>query len=174
MIYHWCKRTSSLLSLARRWVHSSSGFLPITITMASIPRTSTALQFLAVSSLAWAAPNPRPDAQSLSLRDLGLPPVKRQDSDLAGYLGAFFLGDEPDVYFYLSNGNDAVSFSALNDGDAVIIPTTGTGGVRDPAIVPGGGDEAGQKWYIVGTDLDIAKVRSLCPWPPRIAVRDTR
>lgn len=37
-------------------------------------------------------------------------------------------------------------------------PTTGTGGVRGPAIGPGGGAEAGEKCYIVGTDLDIPKV----------------
>ena len=37
-------------------------------------------------------------------------------------------------------------------------PTKGTGGVRDPTIVPGGGKEAGKKWYIVGTDLNIGKV----------------
>lgn len=101
-----------------------------------------------------------PATQSFDLRSLGLPSAtKRQDSSLAGYLGAFFLGDDPDVYFYLSDGNDAVSFSALNGGDAVIVPTAGTGGVRDPAIVTGGGDEEGKKWYIVGTDLDISKVR---------------
>lgn len=80
-----------------------------------------------------------------------------RDEDLAGYLGAFFLGNDPYVYFYLSNGNDATAFSALNNGDPVIKPTLGTGGVRDPSIVPGGGDEAGKKWYIIGTDLDIAK-----------------
>lgn len=109
-----------------------------------------------------------PATQSLDLRGLGLPPVKRQGSSLSGYLGAFFLGDDPDVYFYLSDGNDATSFSALNDGDPVLVPTVGTGGVRDPAIVQGGGDDEGRKWYIVGTDLDISKVsRRLCstiPW----------
>lgn len=102
-----------------------------------------------------------PATQSLDLKSLGLFPSKRQDASLAGYLGAFFLGDEPDVYLYLSNGNDAASFSVLNNGDPVIVPTAGTGGVRDPAIVPGGGDEEGKKWYIVGTDLDIDEVSEL-------------
>ena len=82
----------------------------------------------------------------------------RADASLTGYLGAFFLGDDPDVYFYLSEDNDPVSFTALNGGSPIIVPTLGTGGVRDPAIVTGGGDEAGKKWYIVGTDLDISKV----------------
>lgn len=99
-----------------------------------------------------------PNLQALNVKDASLPPSKRADSDLTGYLGAFFLGDEPDVYFYLSQGNNAISFSALNGGEPILVPTVGTGGVRDPAIVTGGGSEAGNKWYIVGTDLDISKV----------------
>lgn len=114
-------------------------------------RYSLAALLSATSSLALVTPN-------IGLRDLGVPLPRRADTSLTGYLGAFFLGDEPDVYFYLSEGNDAVSFTALNGGSPVIVPTVGTGGVRDPAIVTGGGDEAGQKWYIVGTDLDISKV----------------
>ncbi|KAG6361418.1 hypothetical protein INS49_009645 [Diaporthe citri] len=120
--------------------------------MPSILKTVTAALLLATSSLALVARSP----QHLDLRELGLP-ERRADPSLTGYLGAFFLGDEPDVYFYLSNGNDAISFKALNGGKAVIVPSAGTGGVRDPAIVPGGGAEAGKKWYIVGTDLDIGK-----------------
>ncbi|KFY33312.1 hypothetical protein V494_07725 [Pseudogymnoascus sp. VKM F-4513 (FW-928)] len=81
----------------------------------------------------------------------------RADSSLVGYLGVFFLGDAPNVYFYLSNGNDALSFKALNGGQAILDPSSGTGGVRDPSIINGGGSEAGNKWYIIGTDLDIGK-----------------
>lgn len=121
--------------------------------MPSILKSVAAALLLATSSLALVARNP----QHLDLRELGLP-ERRADPSLTGYLGAFFLGNEPDVYFYLSNGNDAISFKALNGGKAVIVPSSGTGGVRDPAIVPGGGAEAGKKWYIVGTDLDIGKV----------------
>lgn len=94
----------------------------------------------------------------IDVSDLGVPIESRADPSLVGYLGAFFLGADPYVYFYLSNGNNPVSFKALNRGQPVIRPTKGTGGVRDPAIVSGGGAEAGKKWYIVGTDLNIAKV----------------
>ncbi|KAJ9162385.1 Glycoside hydrolase family 43 protein [Coniochaeta hoffmannii] len=83
--------------------------------------------------------------------------ARAADPSLSGYLGAFFLGADPYVYFYLSNGNNPISFKALNKGSPVIKPTKGTGGVRDPAIVHGGGAEAGKKWYIVGTDLNIGK-----------------
>ncbi|KAK4200836.1 hypothetical protein QBC40DRAFT_66856 [Triangularia verruculosa] len=93
----------------------------------------------------------------LDLADLGIDVTKRQTGNLAGYLGAFFLGADPYVYFYLSNGNDALSFRALNKGQPVIRPTKGTTGVRDPTIVPGGGSEAGKKWYIIGTDLHIGR-----------------
>jgi hypothetical protein len=97
----------------------------------------------------------------IDLGSLGIPFERRADSSLVGYLGAFFLGTDPYVYLYLSNGNNAVSFKALNGGSPVIKPKLGTGGVRDPAIVQGGGSEAGKKWYIVGTDLNIAKVSPL-------------
>lgn len=82
---------------------------------------------------------------------------KRADPSLTGYLGAFFLGADPYVYFYLSNGNNAISLRSLNRGQPVLRPTKGTGGVRDPTIIPGGGAEAGRKWYIIGTDLHIGK-----------------
>ncbi|PVH92139.1 glycoside hydrolase family 43 protein [Periconia macrospinosa] len=96
-------------------------------------------------SVAYAAP-----IQSHSL-------APRADPSLTGYLGVFFLGDKPSVYFYTSNGNNAISMKALNKGQPVIVPTKGTQGVRDPSIISGGGAEAGKKWYIIGTDLDIAK-----------------
>lgn len=81
----------------------------------------------------------------------------RADPSLTGYLGVFFLGDKPSVYFYLSNGNNAISMKAVNKGQPVINPTKGTQGVRDPSIIAGGGAEAGKKWYIIGTDLNIGK-----------------
>lgn len=85
--------------------------------------------------------------------------TRRADPSLVGYLGAFFLGSEPNVYFYRSNGNNAISFVAQNDGSPVIVPTLGTQGVRDPSIISGAGEEAGHKWYIIGTDLNIGKAR---------------
>jgi hypothetical protein len=82
----------------------------------------------------------------------------RADTSLVGYLGVFFLGDAPNIYFYLSNGNNALSFKGLNKGKPILVPTLGTKGVRDPSIVAGAGAEAGKKWYIIGTDLNIATV----------------
>lgn len=82
----------------------------------------------------------------------------RADTSLTGYLGVFFLGDAPNIYFYLSNGNNALSFKALNKGNPILVPKLGTKGVRDPSIINGAGVEAGKKWYIIGTDLNIATV----------------
>ncbi|KAI1073807.1 glycoside hydrolase family 43 protein [Whalleya microplaca] len=96
-------------------------------------------------------------ASPIDLEELGLEVQPRADASLVGYLGAFFLGADPYVYYYISNGDDPLSFKAMNKGQPVIKPTKGTGGVRDPAIVQGGGAEAGRKWYIIGTDLNIAK-----------------
>lgn len=126
------------------------------------PLLKIATQALVVAGLysAMAVPNPLGDTESPNLEALGLPLAKRADSSLAGYLGAFFLGDAPNIYFYLSKGNNATAFSPLNNGKPILVPTVGTGGVRDPAIVAGGGAEAGKKWYMVGTDLDIGKVRA--------------
>jgi hypothetical protein len=119
-------------------------------------RIATTLSFL-LATLISGAPTAY---QSLDFSDYGIK-LRAADPSLTGYLGAFFLGDKPSVYFYLSNGNDAVSFKALNRGQPVINPTKGTQGVRDPAIVAGGGAEAGKKWYIIGTDLHISKVNLL-------------
>jgi hypothetical protein len=124
----------------------SRACLALTVTLSSI------------TCLAAVLNDPRARAQTLDFSKYGNQVAERSDSSLVGYLGAFFLGADPYVYFYLSNQNDPTSFKALNRGSPVIRPTKGTGGVRDPAIVRGGGDEAGNKWYIVGTDLDIGKV----------------
>ncbi|KAL1305768.1 hypothetical protein AAFC00_003938 [Neodothiora populina] len=108
------------------------------------------LSLTGLVSTVTAAPT---EYQSLDFEQLNA----RADSSLVGYLGTFFLGDEPSVYFYLSNGNNALSFRALNGGKPILVPSGGTGGVRDPSLITGGGDESGSKWYIIGTDLDIAK-----------------
>lgn len=109
-----------------------------------------ALTIALYSSVCYALPSSLSDPLTH-----GYDRVGRADAPLTGYLGAFFLGADPYVYFYLSNGNNATSLTALNKGQPVIRPTKGTKGVRDPAIVQGGGAEAGKKWYIVGTDLNI-------------------
>jgi hypothetical protein len=92
--------------------------------------------------------------QSAGSKDI----ATRADPSLVGYLGVFFLGDALNIYFYQSNGNNAISLQALNGDQPILVPNLETGGVRDPFIINGNGSEVGKKWYIVGTNLDIAKV----------------
>ncbi|KAK3984592.1 glycosyl hydrolase [Cladorrhinum sp. PSN332] len=125
-------------------------------------RHATILTLVTLLSSSWtglAASVGNARGQGLTVDALGLDGhvTRRADPNLAGYLGVFFLGADPYVYFYLSNGNDALSFKALNRGAPIMRPTKGTGGVRDPTVIPGGGSEAGKKWYIIGTDLHIGK-----------------
>jgi hypothetical protein len=86
--------------------------------------------------------------------------VRRQDfeasSSLDGYFGTFFYSRDPYVYFYTSDNENPTNFTALNGGDPVIVPTIGTGGIRDLSIVRGRGSDLGKYW-ILGTDLDISK-----------------
>ncbi|KAK1775098.1 hypothetical protein QBC45DRAFT_15268 [Copromyces sp. CBS 386.78] len=110
---------------------------------------------LLASTWAWACSALVIDTVALGLHETQL--AQRADPSLAGYLGVFFLGADPYVYFYLSNGNNPISSKALNKGSPIFKPTKGTGGVRDPTIIPGGGSEAGKKWYIIGTDWNIGK-----------------
>jgi hypothetical protein len=93
-----------------------------------------------------------PTTQTLDFASYGV--TRRADPSLTSYLGAFFLGDKPSVYFYQSNGNNGLSFKALNKGQPVINPTKGTQGVRDPSLIAGGGDESGRKWYIIGMNIE--------------------
>lgn len=86
------------------------------------------------------------------------PSRRPENRNFVGYLGVFFLGSEPYVYFDLSNGNDALSYTPLNGGQPILKPSIGTGGVRDPSIVQGSGSEEGRRWYLIGTDLDIDEV----------------
>ena len=97
-----------------------------------------------------------PSALAAPALDLSsyITPRDNANSSLTGYLGVFFLGSAPNVYFYQSKGNNAVSMKPLNSGKPVIVPTLGTKGVRDPSIIPSKTDN---KYYIIGTDLDIAK-----------------
>ncbi|KAI0505184.1 hypothetical protein F5B22DRAFT_628511, partial [Xylaria bambusicola] len=74
-----------------------------------------------------------------------IPAEPRADSSLTRCLEALFLSADPYAYLYRSNGNNPTSSKALNKRQPVLKPTKGTGGVRDPSLVQGGGDEAGKK-----------------------------
>ncbi|KAK0492664.1 glycoside hydrolase family 43 protein [Armillaria luteobubalina] len=58
----------------------------------------------------------------------------------------------PLVFFIYFNGNNPLSYQALNSDDAILVPTGGTGGVRDPFLVS---SPDKSKFWIIGTDLLI-------------------
>jgi len=75
---------------------------------------------------------------------------------LKGYLFSYFTGEGTangeQVYNALSNGNDALSWREINDGNPVLTSTLGTQGLRDPFIIR---SPEGDKFYQIATDLKI-------------------
>jgi hypothetical protein len=57
-----------------------------------------------------------------------------QEDRAGGYMAAIFKGDVPHVFFNLAPASTPSTFTSLNNGDAVLVPTSGTGGARDPFI----------------------------------------
>lgn len=84
-----------------------------------------------------------------------VPPLTTQDA-FAGYMFAYFRGegtaDGEQVYFALSNGNNALSWQTLNNESPVLTSTLGENGVRDPFIIR---SPEGDKFYMIATDLKI-------------------
>lgn len=63
-------------------------------------------------------------------------PAKLQSRQSAnvGYLAAVFKGDVPQVFFNIAPASSPSSFSPVKGGQAILIPTKGTQGARDPYI----------------------------------------
>ncbi|KAI9925429.1 hypothetical protein ASPWEDRAFT_28874 [Aspergillus wentii DTO 134E9] len=80
---------------------------------------------------------------------------KKADSTKAGYLAVYWTTANESVYFALSDNDNPLGFQAIHDSKPIVSPTLGTGAVRDVSIIAGAGDDADQKWYIIGTDLNI-------------------
>lgn len=60
--------------------------------------------------------------------------ISNEQSAAAGFLAAAFKGDVPQVFLLTAPSDKPTTFQALNGGAATLIPTTGTGGARDPYI----------------------------------------
>lgn len=105
---------------------------------------------------------------------------KKADATKAGYLAVYWKTSENGIFFALSTNDDPLSFTEINGGEPVIVPTLGTKVVRDVSIVPAGGADADAKWYLLGTDLNISAVCLLlglfevfCLSDTHIALADT-
>ncbi len=84
-----------------------------------------------------------------------IPPLTNLD-DYEGYLFTYFTGegyaDGEQVYFALSNGNDALDWQTLNNQEPVLTSTKGEKGARDPFIIR---SPEGDKFFMIATDLKI-------------------
>ncbi|KAL1646475.1 hypothetical protein SLS61_007836 [Didymella pomorum] len=72
-----------------------------------------------------------------------------------GYVFAYFTNNTKageQIYLAASNGNNALSWKELNNGQPIITSTQGTKGLRDPFLIrsPDGG-----KFFLIATDLSI-------------------
>src|SRR5690242_17224716 len=72
-----------------------------------------------------------------------------------GYVFAYFTNNTragEQIYLAASNGNNALSWKELNNGQPIITSTQGTRGLRDPFLIrsPDGG-----KFFLIATDLSI-------------------
>ncbi|KAJ4992461.1 glycosyl hydrolase family 43 [Stagonosporopsis vannaccii] len=72
-----------------------------------------------------------------------------------GYVFAYFTNNTragEKIYLAASNGNNALSWKELNNGQPIITSTQGTKGLRDPFLIrsPDGG-----KFFLIATDLSI-------------------
>lgn len=61
--------------------------------------------------------------------------LRAQEQQAGDYLAAVSEGDVPRVFFNVALASTLITFTSRNDGKAVLILTTGTGGTRDPFIV---------------------------------------
>lgn len=66
------------------------------------------------------------------------------------YLFVHFTFSDEKIYFSLSNGNNALDWQALNNGNPVLSSIIGTTGLRDPYIVR---SPEGDTFYLMATDL---------------------
>ncbi|KLU90452.1 hypothetical protein MAPG_10306 [Magnaporthiopsis poae ATCC 64411] len=73
-----------------------------------------------------------------------------QPGDLQGYAFLYFTGKDEQIYLAASNGNNALSFTELNEGKPILKSGHGDKGVRDPFVMR---SADGTKFYILATDL---------------------
>ncbi|MBB2975571.1 beta-xylosidase [Microbacterium endophyticum] len=81
--------------------------------------------------------------------------AKLADQEYEGYAFAYFTGNTlagEKIYMAASDGNDALSWSELNDGQPVLESEYGTKGLRDPFVIR---SPEGDKFYLIATDLSI-------------------
>lgn len=77
--------------------------------------------------------------------------------EFEGYIWAHMVNDTvfgENIFFAASNGNDALSWTSLNNGNPAITSNLGTKGLRDPFILR---SHDGNTFYLLATDLSIGR-----------------
>lgn len=78
-----------------------------------------------------------------------------QLDELEGYAFSYFINSSLEgekIFFAASNGNDALSWTELNNGEPVLTSSYGTKGLRDPFLIR---SPEGDTFYLIATDLSI-------------------
>ena len=76
-------------------------------------------------------------------------------STSGAYVFCYFVGNEVDEQtIHLAVSTDGYNFEALNDNNAVIKQTKGTGCVRDPYILKAMDESGNDCYYIIATDMN--------------------
>jgi hypothetical protein len=81
-------------------------------------------------------------------------PAAKMDA-FAGYAFAYFTGNSvagEKIYLAASEGNNALHWKELNDGQPVLTSTEGTKGLRDPFVIR---SYEGDRFFLIATDLSI-------------------
>lgn len=83
--------------------------------------------------------------------DYAIPAISREGA----YLFCYFVGNEVNEQtIHLAVSTDGYNFEALNNNEAVITQTKGTGCVRDPFILKGPDENGKECYFIVATDMN--------------------
>ncbi|XBH21001.1 family 43 glycosylhydrolase [Jonesiaceae bacterium BS-20] len=81
--------------------------------------------------------------------------AKHTVAELEGYAFAYFTGDTKageNIFFAASEGNNALQWRELNNGEAVLKSNKGEEGLRDPFLIR---SPEGDTFYLIATDLSI-------------------
>ncbi|CAO2653392.1 Nn.00g028030.m01.CDS01 [Neocucurbitaria sp. VM-36] len=81
--------------------------------------------------------------------------VSGQAASYEGYVFAYFTNNTragEQIYLAASNGNNALNWTELNNGQPILTSTKGTTGLRDPFLIR---SHEGDKFFLIATDLSI-------------------
>jgi hypothetical protein len=94
-------------------------------------------------------------AQEVAI-EVTVPALPREVDD-EGYAFAYFTANTvagENIYLAASDGNNALAWNELNDGNVVLTSELGEKGLRDPFVIR---SQEGDKFFLIATDLSIGR-----------------